>query len=124
MRVFAAAALAVMIGPAGLALAADRDVTLVNRTGVTLDQVFVSVAGANAWDDNVLDEDELLENDDIAELPFDKAAHGCLYDLKVVTMDGGGAAWHGVNFCEGGRIAIFWDRAAGTTRAAPEPEPE
>ena len=123
MRVFAAAAFALTFGLAGgLAQAADQDATVVNRTGATINHVYVSVAGANAWDEDLLDEDDTLDNGEHVDIAFDQEARGCLYDLKVVYDDGESSQWGGINLCETRRIGIYWDRNAGTTRAAADSE--
>lgn len=123
MRVFAVAAFALTFGLAGgLARAADHDATVVNRTGVTINHVYVSVAGANAWDEDLLDEDDTLDNGEHVDIAFDKEVRGCLYDLKVVYEEGETSQWGGINLCETRRIGIYWDRKAGTTRAAAESE--
>lgn len=122
MRHFAAAVVAVTIGLTGLAQAADQDATLINRTGATIESLTVSVAGTNSLQENVLDEDDTLANGDFATIAFDQETRGCLYDLKVVYDDGSASAWSKVNLCESSRIAIYWDRATGTTRAVAETE--
>ena len=122
MRILAAAAFAATIGQAGLVQAADQDVTLVNRTGAAFEQVYVSVAGAEAWDQNVLDDDDTLENGEPAAIAFDKETRGCLYDLKVITDSGNMLRWNKLDLCESKRIVIYWDRDTGATRAAAESE--
>ncbi len=119
MRLFAAAAFALTIGTAGLAQAAKQDFTLVNRTGYTVAHVFVSAADSNSWEEDVLGEDT-LENGDHVNITFETGERGCLYDLKVVYDDGDSSAWGKINLCKIGRIAIYWDRKAGNTRAVAE----
>lgn len=119
MRLFAAAVIATTIGLGGLAQAAKQDFTLVNRTGYTVSHVYVSAADANSWEEDVLGEDT-LETGDHVDIGFEKGERGCLYDLKVVYDDGDSSAWAKINLCQINRIAIYWDRKKGTTRAVAE----
>ena len=83
---------------------------------------YVSIAGASSWDEDALDDDDTLENGEHVDIAVEKTARGCLYDLKAIYEDGNTSEWAKVNLCEAGRIAIYWDRQAGTTRAVAESE--
>lgn len=126
MRVFAAVALAAAIGlaggAAGFAQAADQDVFMVNRTGHTLSHLYVRAAGANAWDEDALDEDDTLDDGEHAEIAIDRGRRGCLYDLKVVTDEGAASEVGRINLCETSRIAIHWDSKTGTAGAVADTE--
>lgn len=119
MRILAAAAIALTIGLTGSAHAGKQDFTLVNRTGYTVEHVYVSAASANSWEEDVLGEDT-LPTGDLVNIGFEKGQRGCQYDLKVVYDDGDTSEWRGINLCSIAKIAIFWDRKAGTTRAVAE----
>ena len=50
-------------------------------------------------------------------------AEGPAPSFTFPSIDGGSydtAQWRGVNLCQISRITLFWDRAAGTTRAVGE----
>ena len=119
MRLVAAAAFALTIGSAGLAQAGKQDFTLVNRTGYTVSHVYVSAASTSSWEEDVLGEDT-LENNDHVNIHFENGGRGCFYDLKVVYDDGDSSEWGKINLCQLSRISIYWHRKAGTTRAVVE----
>ena len=119
MRLFAAAVVATTIGLSGLAQAAQQDFTLVNRTGYTVNEVYVSAANARSWQEDVLGEDT-LETGQNVKIRFERGARGCLYDLKVVYADGDKSEWSKLDLCRISRVSIYWDRKAGTTRAVTE----
>lgn len=112
------AALAVILSsvvPAA-ALAADQDFTLVNRTGYTIEQVYVSPIKARDWEEDVLGRD-VLDDGDSVNIRFSKREDVCRWDLKVVYDDGEEAEWSDFNLCEVSRITIHYERRSGRTWA-------
>ena len=116
MRLFAIAAVALTLGLAGSAQAAKQDFTLVNKTGDTISQVYVSAASTRSWEEDVMGSDTLGDDEEV-DISFERGERGCIYDLKVVYSDGDSAEWDRLNLCTLHRIALYWDRKAGTTRA-------
>ncbi len=119
MRLLAMTAFALTLGTAGLVQAAQQDFTLVNRTGYTVSEVYVSGANARSWQEDVLG-DDTLDNGQHVNIHFERGARGCIYDLKVVYSDGDTAQWGRIDLCKVRRISIYYDRKAGTTRAVTE----
>ena len=58
-NVLAALAVILSLAVPAAALAADQDFTLVNRTGYTIEQVYVSPIKARDWEEDVLGRDVL-----------------------------------------------------------------
>ena len=117
-KMFAAAALA-----AGLALlapsaadAARQNFTLVNNTGYTIKEVYVSTVNTNSWEEDVLGQDE-LDNDSSVDITFPHHAGGCYWDLKVVYDDDSDAYWKNFNLCTISEITISYNRHTGKTWA-------
>ena len=98
------------------AQAAKQDFTLVNKTGDTISQVYVSAANAKSWEEDVMGSDTLDDGEEV-DIAFERGERGCLYDLKVVYSDGDSAEWGRIDLCSVHRISIYWGRKAGTTRA-------
>src|SRR5687768_5218192 len=80
------------------AAAGDQDFTLRNRTGYTIDQVYVSSVDTNSWEEDVLGRDT-LGNGEAWEIEFSRSEDECNWDLKVVYDDGETAEWGDVNLC-------------------------
>ena len=85
----AAAALSLFAMPAWSA--GDQDFTLVNRTGYTIEQVYVSPIKAKDWQEDVLGRD-VLDDGESVDITFNKREEVCRWDLKVVYDDGEEAA--------------------------------
>ena len=100
-----------------VASAGDQDFTLVNRTGYEIDQVYVSPAKADDWEEDVLGRDTLADGDKV-DITFDRGTNVCRFDLKVVyTVDSTSAEWANVNLCEISSISIFYNAKTDTTSA-------
>ena len=118
-RTFLAAFAAVFVALAGVAMAADQDFTLVNRTGFVIDQLFVSPHSSNNWGSDVLGQDVLPAGNQ-TDITFPNGTRPCAWDLKVVYSDGGSATWMNVNLCSISKVTLFYNRQTDVTRAVTE----
>jgi hypothetical protein len=95
---------------------AKQDFTLVNKTGYTIDQVYVSPSSANNWLDDVLGQDTLGDGEN-AKIKFHSSNDICKYDLKVIYDDKEEVEWSDINLCEEEKITIHWNKKSGETSA-------
>jgi len=115
--------LTVLLMAAGAVLAAASanarytlDFTLVNETGYTIVEVFVSPARSNNWEEDVLGRD-VLENGERLEIAFPKEAKGCKWDLMVTYDDDEQASWEDFDLCSLSKIELRYDRNTNSTWA-------
>jgi hypothetical protein len=102
---------------AGTAAAqAHQDFTLVNKTGYTIDQVYVAPSSSDDWEEDVLGQDQLTNGDNV-HITFSRDAKPCGWDLKVVYTDGEKAEWEKFDLCQVSKITINYDRSSGRTWA-------
>jgi len=94
---------------AGSAFAGDADFTLLNRTGYTLREVYVSPSHKNAWGKDRMG-DGFLDNGKSRLFKFsDKSA--CKQDLKVVFDDDDSeVVWEEFDLCELSKITLKYNR--------------
>ncbi|MCC7266564.1 MAG: argininosuccinate lyase [Caulobacteraceae bacterium] len=98
-------------------LAAEQDFELVNQTGYTISEVYVSPTGEKRWGEDILGKNT-LSNRQSMDLTFDRSADACKWDLKVVyELDDETAEWQGFNLCKVSTITIFYDAESGETTA-------
>ncbi|MDD4905624.1 MULTISPECIES: hypothetical protein [Methylobacter] len=95
---------------------AKQDFTLVNKTGYTIDQVYVSPNATDNWLDDVLGQD-VLEDGQKANIKFHSANEICKYDLKVIYDDKEEVEWTDINLCEEEKITIHWNKKSGESSA-------
>lgn len=106
-----ALAAGMIVGGAGAALAeAKQDFTLYNKTGYTIDQVYVSPSAATDWDEDVLGRDQLANGESV-HITFSRSDKSCKWDVKVVWTDKSDSEWSGFDLCSVSKIKIFYDRS-------------
>ncbi|AVO45824.1 hypothetical protein [Phreatobacter cathodiphilus] len=122
MRAFllaAFAALSLSMAPGDARAQAQQDFVLVNRTGYTIDEVYVSASNVNSWEEDLMGDDS-LENGQQLNVRFARNTSQCMFDIKVVYDDQETAEFRGINLCQVSRVTIFYNRSAGTTRFTTE----
>jgi hypothetical protein len=119
-RLAAAAVLATLISMPAVstsALAQGRqDFMLVNRTGYTIEEVYVAPSKSTDWEEDVMGRD-VLNNGETVTIRFPGSQKTCKWDLKVVYEDTEEAEWQGFNLCEVSKIALRYNRKSGETWA-------
>jgi hypothetical protein len=100
----------VMLGGAAAAQAqAKQDFTLYNRTGYTIDQVYVAPSSSSDWESDVLGRDQLVHGESV-HITFSRADKSCKWDVKVVWTDKSSSEWSGFDLCSVSNIKVFYDR--------------
>ena len=113
-------AAAILVGGAATpALAGDQDFTLVNKTGYTIDYVYVSPRSAGSWGNDVMGQDSLDDGEKV-NIVFNAKNSVCRYDMMVKYDDGDKSNWTDLNLCDISKITLYWDRKNGKTRAVTE----
>jgi hypothetical protein len=103
----------------GSALAGDADFTLVNRTGYTLREVYISPSSKNSWGNDRLGQG-YLENGKSRLFKFSDDS-ACDKDLQVVFDENGAkVVWQDVDVCEIRKITLKYDRSTNTVSADTE----
>jgi hypothetical protein len=104
LRRFVAAPLAALAVGAMLLLphsasADQRDFTLVNQTGRTITNAYVSRSSSNQWGRDVLGRDVLLAGHSTGIEFTGGPSAQCYYDIRVVTRGGAEGVLYEVNLC-------------------------
>jgi hypothetical protein len=100
------------------ARAESPDFVLVNSTGYSISEVYLSRPKSNSWGNDVMGKGSLEDGNGV-NITFNTDA--CVWDLKVVyEEDDSTAVWNNVNLCRISKLKLFWDSAAEKTWAVPE----
>lgn len=117
MRFISAAVIISALLGSGIAQAQSKqDFRLTNKTGYTIDKVYVAPSKSNDWEEDILGKDVLV-NGDWVKITFPKKNQVCRYDLKVVYDDDTPAEWYNFNLCDISRITIFYSESEDKTWA-------
>lgn len=116
MRIFVFACL-VATSIASPALAQGKqDFTLVNKTGYTIDEVYVSPTNSDNWGNDVMGRDVLNANEYV-NISFARKEKTCKWDLQVVYDDKETSEWEGFDLCKTSKIILYYNRKKGETWA-------
>ncbi|WP_306602940.1 hypothetical protein [Azonexus sp.] len=101
------------------AFAADADFTLVNRTGYTIEEVYISPANRSQWGKDRLGSKQ-LPNAASRKFKFGDTKN-CMQDIKVVfTDDESEVEWEDFDLCELDKITLRYNRKTGEVSADSE----
>ena len=99
--------------------AGDADFTLVNGTGYTIREVYISPANKDAWGKDRLGEGDLANTK--ARLFKFRDSANCVQDIKVVFDDSDvEVIWEDLDLCEINKLTLKYNRAAKTVSAIKE----
>jgi hypothetical protein len=110
MRNAVLAACLVCLVAAGISTvsAGDQDFTLRNRTGYTIEQVYVSPSNDNSWGEDVLGKD-VMRDGASTDITFSRKETACKWDLKVVFDDDEDAIWEDFDLCSISEITLRYE---------------
>lgn len=112
-RVLFGLCLAVVTAVSLAAAQGPQDFTLVNKTGLTIDELYISPADDNAWGEDVLGKDVLMHNEK-TDIEFHPSTEECIWDMKIVDEDGDEVVWVDVNLCKAHEITLLYQNKKPT----------
>jgi len=120
MRLLQASLLAFCVSASSFAaVAGDADFTLVNGTGYTIREVYISAANKNDWGKDRLGDGDLANNK--SKLFKFRDTANCVQDIKVVFDDSDvEVTWEDLDLCEINKLTLKYNRAAKTVSAIKE----
>ena len=98
------------------AFAGDQDFKLVNKTGYTINEVYVGPVSAKTWGKDVMGTGT-LDADASVDITFTAPASVCQWDLKVTYDDKTSAEWSNLNLCNISTVTLYWDQKNQVSRA-------
>ena len=98
---------AVVLAVSALTAAGQQDFILINKTGLVIDELYVSPTSVNDWEEDVLGVDTLA-NDASAHVSFSREETECLWDLKIVDEEGDAVEWKKIDLCKAEEITLFY----------------
>jgi len=93
-------------GIANSAGADEKGFTLINATGLTIVEIYVSPTATDQWGENILDI-ETLKNTDSGEMLFPTSEDECLWDLMAKDRKGGLHYWKEIDLCAFEKVTLY-----------------
>ena len=82
-----------------------QDFTLVNATGVEIQELYVSPHDSDDWEEDILGRDTLPDGESV-EITFSRKEKAKLWDLKVVDGKGNSIEWENLNLLEIAKVTL------------------
>ena len=89
---------------------------LLNDTGYTIRELYVSPSKSRTWEEDVLGQDQLGAGQ-FFQITFDRSERTCTWDIKVVYDDNEEIYWENFDLCSIDFIKISYDRKRNETSA-------
>jgi hypothetical protein len=89
------------------AFAGDQDFTLVNDTGLTIDQLYCSPTETKDWEQDVLGVDVLKDGEKV-EIKFSRDEKAKDWDLMIVDEQGDKIYWTDIDLFEAETITLYY----------------
>ena len=98
----------------------DNNFTLVNKTGYTLDKVFVSPHDTKEWGEDIMGKDVVPDGESV-HITFHPKADASIFDLKVVYKDDNSeVVWQNLELPKINKLTIHYDHKENKTSAETE----
>ncbi len=108
-----------LLSVAGGALANDADFVMKNKTGYTINEVYVAPSSSKNWGADIMGKGALGDGEQV-KIVFPHGNGACSFDIQVKYDDGDMAAWSSVDLCKYEAITLFWDKKNQETKAVGE----
>ena len=92
---------------------ADQDFTVVNKTGVIIDKLFVSPSDKEDWQEDILGKDVLADGESL-EIKFHPKEKIEKWDLKIEDSKGQSIEWHDLKLTEISKVTLHYKDGKGT----------
>ena len=89
----------------GAAFAADKTVTVVNKTKTTMTSIYASSVGTRTWEEDILGKDTLAPGESV-DIDMDDGTGACRFDLMAEFSDGTEAVQENLNICKVGEFTF------------------
>ncbi|MEM9552805.1 MAG: hypothetical protein AAGC60_00980 [Acidobacteriota bacterium] len=93
------------------AMAGTQDFTLVNQTGDTLWEIYISETSNDDWEEDVLGRD-VLDNGARLDISF-HGRRACLWDIMVIDEYENSVTWNSINLCEASVVVLRCSQSEG-----------
>ena len=92
---------------------AAQDFTLVNRTGVEIDKVFISPHDADDWEEDILGQDTLPDGQTV-DVKFDREETSAKWDVRIEDKQGNAIEWENLDLLKISKVTLHYKDGKGT----------
>ena len=117
MKTFLALSLSalLLLATGNTGLAGDQDFTVINKTGVEINALYVSPADKEDWGSDILEDDTLAPGGS-AEIEFDPQEEAEKWDLRVEDKEGNSIEWTDLDLTEISKVTLYYADGKATAK--------
>jgi hypothetical protein len=93
---------------AGVLAQGKQDFTLINKTGLTISELYLSPSKVDEWGEDVLGLD-VLATGDKAVISFGRGRKACMWDIKIVDDEDDDVIWENIDLCKASEITLKYE---------------
>ena len=94
----------------------DQDFSVVNKTGVEINALYVSPGDKSDWGEDILGQDTLADGG-TCNITFSPKEKSELWDLRIEDGDGNSIEWTGLNLMEISKVTLHYNAEKGEATA-------
>ena len=95
--------------------AGDQDFTVVNKTGVEINALYVSPADQNEWGEDILGKDTLPAGES-TDIEFDAEEEAAKWDLRIEDKQGNSIEWTDLDLTEISKVTLNYADGKATAK--------
>jgi hypothetical protein len=95
------------------ATGAKQDFTLVNKTGVVINKLFISPHDKDDWEEDILGQDTLASGQTL-EITFNREEKADNWDLRIEDTQGNAIEWENLKLSEINKITLHYENGKAT----------
>ena len=84
-----------------------QDFTLVNKTSVEINSVYITPHSSDDWEDDILGQDTLPAGESV-DIQFSRKEKAKMWDLRVEDTAGNSIEWENLNLLEISKVTLFY----------------
>ena len=96
-----------LLANSNTSFAGDQDFTVVNKTGVEINALYVSPADKSEWGEDILGRDTLPAGESV-EIEFDPEEEAEKWDLRVEDKEGNSIEWTDLDLTEISKVTLHY----------------
>ncbi len=84
-----------------------QDFTLVNKTSVEINSVYITPHSSDDWEDDILGQDTLPAGESV-DIQFSRKEKAKMWDLRVEDTAGNSIEWENLNLLEISKVTLYY----------------
>ena len=90
-----------------------QDFSLVNKTGVIIDKLYIAPHSSDDWEEDILGQDVLADGETL-DIKFHRSQTDAMWDMKIMDSKGNAIEWENLNLLKTKKVTLHYDGKKAT----------